>query len=79
MLRCQEIIIIQQETYYIIYTKKSIINLLVLSRQTNTSIPQQINFTGKLGKDYGATVSFIIDKEQKAILNLSVDSLNATE
>ena len=50
-----------------------------LSRQTNTSIPQQINFTGKLGKDYGATVSFIIDKEQKAILNLSVDSLNATE
>ena len=27
-----------------------------LSRQTNTSIPQQINFTGKLEKDDGATM-----------------------
>ena len=52
---------------------------MVLSRQTNMSIPQQINFTGKLGKDYDSTISFIIDKEQKAILNLSVDTLNATE
>ena len=30
-----------------------------LSRQTNTSIPQQINFTGKLEKDDGATM-FVI-------------------
>ena len=31
---------------------------IVLPRQTDTSIPQQINFTGKLEKDGGATVSF---------------------
>ena len=27
-----------------------------LSRQTNTNIPQQINFTGKLEEDDGATM-----------------------
>ena len=31
---------------------------IVLRRQTDTSIPQQINFTGKLEKDGGATISF---------------------
>ena len=30
-----------------------------LSRQTNTTIPQQINFTGKLEEDDGATTFFI--------------------
>ena len=35
-----------------------------LSRQTNTSIPQQINFTGKLEKDYGAKMLFITEKQQ---------------
>ena len=30
-----------------------------LSRQTNTTIPQQINFTGKLNEDDGATTIFI--------------------
>ena len=29
-----------------------------LPRQTNTSIPQQINFKGKLEKDGGARISF---------------------
>ena len=33
-----------------------------LSRQINTSIPQQINFTGKLEKDDGATKIFIAEK-----------------
>ena len=33
-----------------------------LPRQTNTSIPQQINFTGKLEKDIVATISFIAEK-----------------
>ena len=32
-----------------------------LSRQTNTNIPQQINFTGRLKKDNGVTVYFILD------------------
>ena len=46
-----------------------------LSRQTNTNIPQQINFTGKLEEDDGATIFFIVEKQQKAILNSSLDSL----
>ena len=40
-----------------------------LSRHTNTSIPQQINFTGKLKIDHGATMFFIAEKQQKVILN----------
>ena len=39
-----------------------------LSRQTNTSIPQQINFTGKL-EAYGITMFFVSEKQQKTILN----------
>ena len=33
-----------------------------LSRQINTSIPQQINFKGKLEEDDGATMIFIAEK-----------------
>ena len=50
-----------------------------LLRQTNTSIPQQINFTGKIEEDDGATMFFISEKQQKKILNFSVDSLIVTE
>ena len=35
-----------------------------LSRQTNTSIPQQINFEGKLEEHYGATMFFIAKKQK---------------
>ena len=50
-----------------------------LSRQTNMSIPQQINFVGKIEKDNGATMFFIAEKQQKTILNFSLDSLIVTE
>ena len=50
-----------------------------LSRQTNTNIPQQINFTGKLEEDDGAVMFFIAEKQQKTILNFSLDSLIVTE
>ena len=50
-----------------------------LSRQTNTSIPQQIKFTGKLEEDYGVTMLFVAEKQQKTILNFSLDSLDLTE
>ena len=40
-----------------------------LSRQTNMSIPQQINFAGKLEEDNGATIFFIAEKQQKIILD----------
>ena len=42
-----------------------------LSRQTNTSIPQQINLIGKLEYD-GPTTFFIAEKNQKTILNFSL-------
>ena len=50
-----------------------------LSRQTNTSIPQKINVTGKLEKDDSATMFFIAVKQQKTILNFSLDSLIVAE
>ena len=50
-----------------------------LLRQANSSIPQQINFAGKLEGEDGATIFFVSEKQQKAILNLPLDSLIATE
>ena len=50
-----------------------------LSRQTNTSILQQINFTAKLEGDDSATMIFVSEKQQKTILNFSLDSIIATE
>ena len=50
-----------------------------LSWQTNTSIPRQINFVGKFDEDVGATMFFIAKKQQKNILNFSLDSLIVTE
>ena len=47
-----------------------------LSRQTNASIPQQINF---VGKEDGATMFFIDENQQKKILNFSLDTLIVTE
>ena len=49
-----------------------------LSKQTNTNIPQQTSFTGKLEKDSGATMFFIAEKQQKTIVNCSLNSLIVT-
>ena len=45
----------------------------------NTSIPKQINFTGKLEKDDHKTMFFIAKKQQQTILNSSLDSLIVTK
>ena len=50
-----------------------------LSRQTNTSIPQQINFVRKLDEDDGGKMFFITQKQQKTILNISLASSIVTE
>ena len=50
-----------------------------LSRQTNTSISQQINFVGKLEEDDGAVMFFIAQKRQNTILKISLNSLIASE
>ena len=49
-----------------------------LSRQTNTSIPQQINFTEKSKGDNGKTLFFIVEKQQKTTL-FFFNSLIVTE
>ena len=46
------------------------------SRQTNTSIAQEVNFVGKLEVDDGATTFFIAEK---TVLNFSLDSLIVTK
>ena len=48
-------------------------------RQTNTNIPQKINFTGKLEEDNDATTFSIAEKQQKKVLNFSIDSLIVTK
>ena len=48
---------------------------IYLSRQTNTSIPQWMNFAGKL-EDYGA-MFFITEKQQKT--SFSLDSFIITQ
>ena len=49
-----------------------------LSRQTNTSIPKQIHFIGKL-EDNDSTVLFIAEKRQKTTVNISLDSVIVTK
>ena len=64
---------------YLHHQKYYKINGIDLSRQTSTNIPQQINFLGKLEEDDGATMFCISEKQQKTILNFSLDSLIVTE
>ena len=40
-----------------------------LSKQTKLKDPQQINFIGKLDKNNGATMFFIIEKSEEATFN----------
>ena len=50
-----------------------------LSRETNTSIPEQINFEGKSEKEDVVPMFFITEKQQKTIQNFSLNSLIVTE
>ena len=51
--------------YYLYQQKYYKLIGIDLSRQTNTSIPQKINFVGKLEELDGVTISFIAEKQQK--------------
>ena len=64
---------------YLFHQKYHQLISIDLLRQTNTSIPQQINFTGKLEEDNCVTMFFITEKLQQTILNFSLDSLVATK
>ena len=45
-----------------------------LSKQTRLKDPQQINFIGKLLKNTGATMFFIIEKPEETTFNFSQNS-----
>ena len=57
--KCQEIIIIQQEIYY--HQKYKLFEV-DLSKQTDMSIPEQINSVEKSKEDDDATMLFIAEK-----------------
>ena len=46
-----------------------------LSKQTKLKDPQQINFIGKLLKNTGATIFFIIEKSEQTTFNFSQNSV----
>ena len=81
LLKCQEMVTVQQANYYIIYYHQDNYKLIGIDllKQVNTSIHQQVNFTGKLEEDDSVTMFFTAGKQQKTILNFSLDSLNVTE
>ena len=68
----------QQEIYQTISIIKTIINLLLLTYQDkkNTSIPQEINFVGKIEEDNGEKLFLIAEKQQKTVLNFSLEFSN---
>ena len=57
--KCQEIIIIRQEIYY--HQKYKLFEV-DLSKQTDMSIPEQINSVEKSEEDDDATMLFIAEK-----------------
>ena len=46
-----------------------------LSKQTKLKDPQQINFIGKLLRNTGATMFFIIEKSEETTFNVSQNSV----
>ena len=47
-----------------------------LSKQTKIKDPQQISFIGKLSRNTGATMLFIIERSEKTTFEFSQDSVN---
>ena len=50
-----------------------------LSRQTDKTIPQQINLTGKLEEGNGVAMFFVVEKQQKTFQTFSLVLLIVTE
>ena len=60
---------------YAYYKKHYKLIAIDLGKQTKLKDPQQINFTGKLLKNTGATVLFIIKKSKETTFNFSQNSV----
>ena len=73
--------IIQMGTCQFICTVKIIINLLlwIYQDEKNPSIPQKINFAGKLEEDDSAAIFFIAERQEKTISDFSLNPVKVTE
>ena len=60
---------------YVYYKKHYRLIAIDLSKQTNIKDPQQINFIGKLLKNTGATMFFIIERSEETTFNFSQNSV----
>ena len=60
---------------YAYYKKHYKLIAIDLSKQTKLKDPQQINFIGKLLRNTGATMFFIIEKSQEITFNFSQNSV----
>ena len=60
---------------YAYYKKHYRIIAIDLSKQTKLKDPQQINFIGKLSRNTGATMLFIIEKSEETTFNFSQNSV----
>ena len=57
------------------FNKKKKLIAIDLSKQTKLKDPQQISFIGKLDKDNGATMFFVIEKLEETTFNFSQNSV----
>ena len=60
---------------YAYYKKHYKLIAIDLSKQTKLKDPQQINFIGKLLRNTGATMFFIIEKSEETTFNFSQNSV----
>lgn len=63
----------QKETYCLYHQKYYKLICIGLSRQTNWTIQQKVNFMGKYDEYHGVTIFFVAVKEQNTILSLALD------
>ena len=60
---------------YAYYKKHYRLIAIDLSKQTKLKDPQQIDFIGKLPRNTGATMFFIIEKSEETTFNFSQNSI----
>ena len=58
----------------LIFKKNYKLIAIDLSKQTNLKDPQKVNFPGKLLKNTGPTMFFIIEKSEETTFNFSQNS-----
>ena len=72
LLKWVTIMITQLVICWILVTsKKKKLIAIDLTKQTKLKDPQQINFIGKLQKNHGATMFFVIEKSEETTFNFS--------